>query len=178
MSALPLEPSPPPDLRLVEPLPPNTPVDPGGLIRQPFREWDAVTFRIRNPPQRPAALRKSEARSWTGAAPELPPPAQWGAAITRAALEGLLGMRPVSELVRWLDEPIYQALSRRAGLAMRVLGPQRARLVRVRSANATLIDQHAAEVSVVLHDGTRHRAAALRLECYHGRWQVTALEIG
>jgi len=29
-----------------------------------------------------------------------------------------------------------------------------------------------------LHDGTRVRAAALSLEVYHGRWMVTALEIG
>ena len=35
-----------------------------------------------------------------------------------------------------------------------------------------------AEASVALHDGSRVRAAALRLEAHRGSWRVTVLQIG
>ncbi|MDO5496110.1 MAG: Rv3235 family protein [bacterium] len=122
--------------------------------------------------------REAEAESWTRASRPLPEPSDWGGAIARTAVESLLGLRPTQQLIRWIEEPLYQALARRAGLAVRVLGPARMRRVNVRSSHAEWVDEHTAEVVSVIFDGERCRAAALRLERFHGRWLVTALEIG
>ncbi len=143
------------------------------------KTWDPVTFRMASPtPSRAVEERDERTAGWTAGQRPLPEPAAWGAVVARTAIECLLGLRPVQQLSRWLDEPIYRALSRRAGLAARVLGPSRGRIASVRSQRAEWSDEHTVEVSTVLHDGQRCRAAALRLERYHGRWLVTALEIG
>lgn len=145
----------------------------------PVRAWDPIRFQMATPPPlRAADERAAEARHWAGQEEPLPSPSRWGASIVRTAAECLLGIRPAVQLVRWLDEPVYEALARRADLATRVRGARRGTGVTIRSAHSLRLDDHAAEVSVVLHDGERCRAAALRLECYHGRWLVTALEIG
>ncbi len=159
------------------------------LAPAPTRKWDPVAFRMEPGTQRSETERTAEAASWShnlagGRAggslakdEPLPPPAQWGAALARTAVEVLLGVRPPQQLVRWLDEPVYRALSRRASLTARTVGLVKRPAV-VKSAHATRLNEHTAEVAVVLQDGSRHRAAALRLECYHGRWLATALEIG
>ncbi|MDX5400185.1 MAG: Rv3235 family protein, partial [Actinomycetes bacterium] len=103
---------------------------------------------------------------------------EWAAAIARSAVEALLGLRPANQLSRWLASPVFVALSRRAGLAGRAAEPRPSAGVRVRSVRSEAIDEYTHEASVTLHDGTRFRAAAVRLEQYHGRWLVTALEIG
>ena len=104
----------------------------------------------------------------------------WAAALARVCVEALLGARPATQLERWLTPELYDAVRRRAGLAIRVHGPARAQTPpRVVSHHAQVaLDQRSAEVSVVLHDGTKVRAVALRLEAFRGRWRVGALEIG
>jgi len=113
----------------------------------------------------------------TGPRP-LPDAAQWSAAVAQTAVEGLLGLRPINQLSRWLATPVFQALARRAGLAQRVAGQARTSSVRIRSVVLSDVDDSRKEASVTLHDGTRFRAAALRVELHRGRWLVTALEIG
>ena len=144
--------------------------------------WDPVRFRaVGDSPSGAAAHEKraAEARPVPGAAgPPLPDPRDWAGLIARTATEVLLGIRSVSQLNRWLAAPVHVALSRRAGLAARVVGARRSTGVRVRSVSVWRVDEFAHEAAVTLHDGTRVRAAALRLEVYHGRWMVTALEIG
>lgn len=145
----------------------------------PLRSWDPISFRmerIRTPEDRLA-----EAAGYATRECALPSPAHWGATIARSAIECLLGLRPHHQLLRWLDEPVYQALRRRVWLAEHLPQEDKTRPPRtayVRSAHAVRLNADTAEVSVVLHDGRRCRAAALRLERYHGRWLVTALEIG
>ncbi|MGM0386852.1 MAG: Rv3235 family protein [Actinomycetota bacterium] len=148
----------------------------------PAQEWDPVRFRAVGTSQSKASAyerRAAEARPLAGAAtPPLPEPRDWAAAVARMAAEALLGIRPANQLSRWLAGPVFVTLSRRAGLAERVAGPRRATGVQVRFVSSAAVDEFTHEASVTLHDGTRFRAAALRLEQYHGRWLVTALEIG
>ncbi|WP_448631689.1 Rv3235 family protein [Cellulomonas soli] len=48
----------------------------------------------------------------------------------------------------------------------------------VRRVRVCAVDPHAAEATVIAHDGQRVRAVALRLETHRGAWRVTALEVG
>lgn len=145
------------------------------VLEQPATPpWDRVRFRADvsglaagrvDPP--PAEL------------PELPPVAPWAGTLARAAVEVLTGSRPCAQLARWLTADLYEALVRRAGLAVRINGrPAQALCARVRRVRATEVRPGVHEVAVVVHDGVRVRAAALRVECRRGRWQATALEIG
>jgi hypothetical protein len=51
-------------------------------------------------------------------------------------------------------------------------------MIRVRRVRVCAPREGVAECSAVVHDGTRVRALAIRLERQPDRWQVTALEIG
>ncbi|MBE1877375.1 Rv3235 family protein [Myceligenerans pegani] len=113
--------------------------------------------------------------------PELPDPTALVCRVARAAIEVLRGERPASQLARWTTAQVYDQLvarerllsGTRAGrprpVAPRV-GVRRVRLVRLGTASA--------EATVVLHDGERVRAAAVRLEGRRGTWKVTCLELG
>ena len=48
----------------------------------------------------------------------------------------------------------------------------------VRRVRVCRLSQLVAEASVVLDDGDRVRAAAIRLESHRGYWRATVLEIG
>ncbi|MFH5824134.1 Rv3235 family protein [Georgenia sp. AZ-5] len=137
------------------------------------RPWDRVRFagpaqpREAQPPEPPAE----------GAA--LPDAARWSGALVRSAVEALLGVRPAAQLARWLSAELYESLARRAALGYRVHGrPTAARRATVLRVHACDIGPGVVEASVVVHDGRRVRAAAVRLEAHRGRWRATALEIG
>ena len=113
------------------------------------------------------------------------PESEWPAAdrlagaVARHAVEALLGARSPAQLARWLAPALYEALSRRVGLAGRLQGrPPRVSHVAVRATSGSSPAPHAREVSVVLHHDGRSRAAAVRLETFRGRWRAVALEIG
>lgn len=106
-------------------------------------------------------------------------PAAWCGSIVRAAVEVLVGSRPTAQLGRWLTAELYDELSRRAGLAMRIKGrPGVRRQAVVRRVHVCRLSALAVEAAVVVHDGERVRAAAVRVEAHRGRWRATALEIG
>lgn len=106
-------------------------------------------------------------------------PEAWCGSLVRAAVEVLTGGRPTAQLARWLTADIYETLARRAGLAVRIHGrPGVVRQAVVRRVHLCAISPTAAEASVVVHDGERVRAAAVRIEAHRGRWRATALEIG
>lgn len=110
---------------------------------------------------------------------ELPDPRTWSALLARAAVEVLVGIRPATQLARWLTTDLYEAVTRRAGLAIRILGrPRQARRTIIQRARVQEVRAGVQEAAVVVHDGTRTRGVALRLEARRGRWMVTALEIG
>jgi len=154
--------------------PPDT-RPPAGPGRGAAPRWDPVRFRSAT---REAPAQESPPAPAQAPAPALPEPGQWAAVITQAAIEALLGVRPVQQLSRWLATPVYQALARRAGLAQRVGGTATSARVRVRSVRVSAVDDARTEACVTVHDGRRVRAAALRIELFRGRWLVTALEIG
>ncbi|WP_307815676.1 Rv3235 family protein [Myceligenerans indicum] len=112
--------------------------------------------------------------------PDLPDPTALVCRVARAAIEVLRGERPANQLARWTSAQVYDQLVARERLmsgartgrrpASRRVGVRRVRLVRLGTASA--------EATVVLHDGERVRAAAVRLEGRHGAWRVTCLELG
>ncbi len=106
-------------------------------------------------------------------------PGAWSGSLVRAAVEALTGSRPVAQLARWLTGELYDVLSRRSGLAVRIKGrPATARPAVVRSVRVCRLSPLVAEAAVVVHDGARVRAAAVRIEAHRGRWRATALDIG
>lgn len=118
-------------------------------------------------------------------APERVPPApvedlcNVAGVITKAVAEVLLGVRPAAQVQTWLVEDVWHVVRRRASLGARS-GPRPApaptiRIIRV---HPCPLDERTCEVSVVLHDGGRVRAAALRLALHRGRWRATAIRIG
>lgn len=105
----------------------------------------------------------------------------WAARFAQAVVEVLGGDRPLTQLVRWTTNRVYNDLGRR----VRILGrtapvQQRLRTVRpqVRSVHVFQPTPDTAEVSVHVRHGQRSRALAARLELGEGRWQCTALQLG
>ncbi|MDD9207667.1 Rv3235 family protein [Georgenia sp. 10Sc9-8] len=144
-------------------------------VEQP---WDRVRF---TGPVHPVGAQElvGTAQSTTTGTEELPAPGPWAAALVRSAVETLLGARPAAQLARWLSLELYERLARRAGLAVRVQGrPRAARPTTIRRVHVCPVREGVVEATVVLHDGQRVRAAAVRLEAHRGRWRATALEIG
>ena len=129
-------------------------------------------------------------RSW------LPDPAVWGGHIAQALLEAMAGVRNPAQLVRWVPPEPYAAVATAASAAVRrrERSPdvRRPRLLVRRDPVETGgryyrllpegriddFDDGVAEVSVVLQDGPRIRAMALRLVGQDGRWRVAALRVG
>lgn len=110
--------------------------------------------------------------------PAAPPedPTDLCGSIVLAAVEAVTGRRPVMQLARWVSPQVFDALNQ-AALSR---GPQSTlgRRTTVRSTRVSRISPTVAEASVVIHDGTRVRAAAVRLEVHRGHWRATVLQIG
>lgn len=107
----------------------------------------------------------------------LPDPTRMCCAMVQAAVEALRGTRPLAQLARWVSPEIYEQLAARAELTQRVRGEatHRAAIRRIRLCR---LGEFAAEATVVVDDGPRVRAVAVRLEGHRGHWRATALEIG
>ncbi|RHA39382.1 energy transducer TonB [Cellulomonas rhizosphaerae] len=106
-------------------------------------------------------------------------PAHVARAIAHAVVEVLLGRRPVTQLARWMTPGVYETLQGRAALTARVLGPRAAgRGAAVRRVRVCAVEPHVCEAGVVVDDGVRVRAVALRLETHRGTWRTTSLEVG
>lgn len=99
-------------------------------------------------------------------------------ALVSAAAEVLAGLRPADHLSHWTTTPLYTALSRRAGLARRILGERSEPHPRVRRYSIQLTPSGACEATVLLEVGARLRGAAARLEMRRGRWVLAAFEMG
>ncbi|TDE96089.1 hypothetical protein EXU48_07585 [Occultella glacieicola] len=148
------------------------------------RTWDRVRFT--GPPASAETAADQESSDtcprlvWSrGEVPELPDAATWSGTLVRACVEALLGTRPAAQLARWLDADLWTALNRRVCLGMEIAGrPTRPPMVTIRRVHSCEVAEGSWESSVVIHDGTRVRAAAIRLETRRARWRATALEIG
>lgn len=100
--------------------------------------------------------------------------------LVQAVVEVLSGVRPVSQLIRWMTPEVYNSLARRAALSAR-LGHHPAgagRRAVVRRVHICAPADGVAEASAVVVDRGRVRAVAVRLEGLDGRWRATALEVG
>ncbi|MDO5025452.1 MAG: Rv3235 family protein [Trueperella sp.] len=105
-------------------------------------------------------------------------PEVFAAALVGRAIEVLLGTRPARQLQTWMTPPVFQALVRRASLGERVAGKSPARhCPRVLRARVCYPSPRVAEVALLVNDGVRTRAAAVRLEIRRERWHVIALDI-
>ncbi len=103
--------------------------------------------------------------------------------LALAAVEVIIGLRPAAQLARWLTPGVLQALRTRADLGRRA-GIDAARPVAgarppaVRRAHVCPVEPHIVEAAVVVDDGCRVRAVAVRLETHRGVWRATALDVG
>lgn len=95
-----------------------------------------------------------------------------------ACVEVVLGRRPAVQLARWVAPPVLESLQARADLVRRAGVLTHARRPAARRVRVCPIDRHTAEACLVVDDGVRVRAVALRLEAHRGSWRVTTLEIG
>jgi hypothetical protein len=96
------------------------------------------------------------------------------AAIVLAAVEALSGTRPLTQLTRWVTADIFEQLNARVPARP----PSTRQRATIRSNRVSQVSAHTAEVSVVVHDGGRVRAAAVRLQVHRTRWRATVLQIG
>ena len=109
----------------------------------------------------------------------LPDPTQLCCAMVQAAVEALRGARPLAQLARWVSPEIYEELAMRSELTQRVQGrANSAHRAGIRRIRLCRLGQNAAEATVVVNDGPRVRAVAVRLEGHRGQWRATALVIG
>lgn len=161
------------------PIPDTEPAD-GSLVRpvRPTpRSGNQVTLALVPLPlplRPPTADRTGRLRS--NSAVDLPDPEMWSRRIAQAVAEVLCGVRPVAQLSRWTSRDVYDGLRRRCTLAVGLPAPRRRAVVRaVRLCRPT--DTVVEAAAVVLARG-RLQAVAFRLEATHGRWRMTALEIG
>ncbi|WP_066582614.1 Rv3235 family protein [Cellulomonas timonensis] len=109
----------------------------------------------------------------------LPEPTSVCCSIVLVALEALTGTRSLSQLARWVTPEVYERLAARAAVTERSLGSSRpAPRPEVRRARVCRLGQRVAEASIVVQDGARVRAVAVRVEERRGAWRAVALEIG
>ncbi|ADG75214.1 hypothetical protein Cfla_2324 [Cellulomonas flavigena DSM 20109] len=95
-----------------------------------------------------------------------------------ACVEVVLGRRPAAQLARWVAPHVLDSLQESADLVRRAGVLTHARRPAARRVRVCPVDRHTAEVCLVVDDGVRVRAVALRLEAHRGAWRVTTLEIG
>ncbi|TWP35108.1 Rv3235 family protein [Leekyejoonella antrihumi] len=108
---------------------------------------------------------------------DLPDPSTWVHRLMPALLECMSGLRPSSQVVRWVSQSTYQRIARRGAVARRrgVRGIQRPQVLKVHVCEPS---DGVVEASVVVHHDNRVRAIALRLEGLDGRWVMTAFTVG
>jgi hypothetical protein len=104
---------------------------------------------------------------------ELPDPRRWAVRLAQGIVEALHGHRPLQQLIRWTDEPVYRLLERRRSVQRAGAGPRPL----VRSIRICQPGDGVVEASAVVETRGRCRALAMRLEGLDGRWRCTALEI-
>jgi hypothetical protein len=93
------------------------------------------------------------------------------AALARVIAEVLAGLRPATQLSRWLDDPPLKVLAD-ASRAYRRTPPT------VASIRLQLTARGSYEVTLRLQRGRGYAAAAYRLDKRRDRWRCTALVIG
>ncbi|MCC2312966.1 Rv3235 family protein [Cellulomonas xiejunii] len=158
-------------LRLVRALPTAPPAaapGPGAppLLRERVRDLEAR-----------ARLRVPESEDDRGAAPSTDA-GRFAHGVGLACVEVVLGRRPSPQLARWVAPDVLESLQESADLIRRAGVLTHSRRPAARRVRVCPIDHHTAEACLVVDDGVRVRAVALRLQAHRGAWRVTRLEIG
>lgn len=97
--------------------------------------------------------------------------------VGKAVMEALLGGDSLEPYARWIEPQVAAQLARQRSLALRA-GRRLLSPVGVRRARVSRVSKVAAEVAIVVDDGERCRALAMRLEDRGGRWLVTEIHAG
>lgn len=148
----------------------------------------SVPAHQRRPEQRPLQARPplSVVQQHSGA--ELDPapdvdqdPSLLCAKLALCVIEILAGARPLDQLGRWVSDAVFVQLLRRTVIASRsreVTGDD-ARRPRVRVGEPLIhrLGDSIVEAVVMIHQPTRSRAVALRLERHRTRWRATAISV-
>jgi hypothetical protein len=103
------------------------------------------------------------------------------ATLALCVIEILAGARPLDQLGRWVNDAVFIQLLRRTVIAARsreATGDD-ARRPRVRVGEPLLnrLCDSVIEAVVMIHQPTRSRAVALRLERHRTRWRATAITV-
>ena len=104
--------------------------------------------------------------------------------LVQAIMEGLNGLRPLQQLSRWVEPPVFASLQLRRALVQQAgehFGRDRPSPyadAQVQSVHAQCITAQIVEATVIVRCRKRTRAVAIRLEARRASWIVTALEIG
>jgi hypothetical protein len=107
-----------------------------------------------------------------------PDPKPWAAKLAICAAQVTRGSRPAAQLHRWVSRDIYDHLRAKSQLTARLSRGRPAPRIhlRIRYVRVCRPVDGVAEAAVVLHDGDRPRAVAMRLEWRQDRWLAQKLE--
>ncbi len=122
----------------------------------------------------PAALPES----FTVSEPRVPPAYDWCRGFTQVLVEVLAGYRLPTQLARHTTPAIFSEIRKRAMPPPRPGARITRRRPRVHQLHLCAPTTQCAEVSVVVAEGQRLWALALRIELQQHRWVVTAWESG
>lgn len=100
--------------------------------------------------------------------------------VCQATIEVLTGVRPVSQLRKWVASDVHSKVAQRAAIMARHRTGATVRPPKLSfdAERTTHPSTGVWEVSVVFTDTHRTRACAMRLHAHRGRWRVVALELG
>lgn len=149
------------------PLPRGALIEP--VDRRFVQECLAVDFRLEGHDQLFGPQSTSRA--------DLPEPQQWAARLITAILESMDGLRPATQLGRWVTPEIRERIARRGVLA-RQRHQRPGGALQIRALRVCEPLDGVAEVAAVIGYRARVRAVALRMSGVDGRWLITALELG
>lgn len=100
--------------------------------------------------------------------------------VCQAVAEVLAGLRPATQMSRWLTPQVHDKVRQRGEILARhrqgsaVHGGRLA----FRSVRTTYVRPGVWEVAVVFSDERRTRACAMRLQAHRRRWRISAMELG
>lgn len=109
-----------------------------------------------------------------------PPASRWAALIAQAIVEAEVGDRPLSQLVPWTNEQVYDAVAARCSRHAQRTAPARRTIARavVTSIHVCQLSDEIAEVCATVRWADRARAVALRLDGVGAGWRCTAVSFG
>lgn len=113
---------------------------------------------------------------------DLPDPISAAGQLAQILLEVMTAVRPAHHVHRWVSDEVRTTVVRRHKVALSRAVPGTSRQIRPRirvlGVRACEPADGVAEAAVVLWDGLRVRAMALRLVGQDGRWTVHTMELG